>query len=69
MATKNKSRKPNVTIEGARLIFRNFSGREVPGYNRAGDRNFCVVLDPETADMLEADGWNVKRKEPREEGC
>ena len=60
-------RRSNVTIEGARIIFRNFKG-EPTQYNRKGDRNFCVVLDKDTADALVADGWNVKYKEPREEG-
>ena len=67
MAKKTGNRRNNITIEGARIIFKNFKG-EASQFNRAGDRNFCVVLDPELADVLEKDGWNVKRKDPREEG-
>lgn len=56
-----------VKIEEARIVFRNFAGKEGQ-YNREGDRNFSIVLPPEIADQMEADGWNVKRKPPREEG-
>lgn len=58
---------PSVLIEGAKLIFRNFSGlaRE---FNSEGDRNFSVVLDPELAKKLKDAGWRVKQLKPREEG-
>ena len=57
----------NIVIENARLIFKNFSGEESK-FNRAGNRNFCVVLDQDTADNLAADGWNIKYLRPREDG-
>jgi hypothetical protein len=54
-------------VENARLIFRNFSGKEGQ-YNREGDRNFAVVLTPEVAlDMIQ-DGWNVRYLDAREDG-
>lgn len=55
-------------IDDARIIFKNFEGRE-DTYNRAGDRNFALVIPTEEqADMLKEEGWNVKIKAPREEG-
>lgn len=54
----------NVTIRGAKIIFRNFSGKQTK-FNPAGRRNFCVILDDETARKLEGDGWNVRYLEPR----
>lgn len=57
----------NVMLEDMRIIFRNFSGKEGP-YNRAGDRNFAVVLDQETAAKMYDDSWNIKVLKAREEG-
>lgn len=55
-----------VTIEGARLIFRNFTGAE-GRFNEEGDRNFAIVLDAKQAEEMKADGWNVKFPNPRED--
>ena len=61
--------RPNteVMLENVRIVFRNFAG-EQKQFNDAGKRNFSIVLTPEQADAFEKDGWNVKRKPPREEG-
>lgn len=64
----------HLQIDDATLVYRNFSGRG-DKFNREGNRNFSVrIYDRELADLLVNDvneygvGWNVKIKEPREEG-
>lgn len=54
-----------VLIEDAKLIFKNFSGKEGQ-YNREGNPEFSVLLDEEIAATLAEDGWNVKWLKPRE---
>lgn len=54
-------------VEDARIIFRNFQGKEGQ-YNREGDRNFAVILDHDVAAQMLKDGWNVKYLQAREEG-
>lgn len=71
----NISRKPfiddrtgKLIIPEGHLLFRNFSGREGQ-YNREGDKSFCVFIDdPDLADRMKFEGWNVRMTKPRDEG-
>ena len=56
----------NLVVENARVIFRNFEGKETK-FNRKGDRNFCVLFDKEQGEELKAQGWNLKILQPRDE--
>lgn len=68
MPTEPRRVEGKLSIEDARIIYRNFKGEERQ-FNPAGKRNFCVVIeDPQLADDLLADGWNVKTRAPFEEG-
>lgn len=60
------SDRKNIIMEGVRIIFRNFAGKEGQ-YNREGDRNFAVILDEDVAEDLFRMGMLVKRLKPREE--
>lgn len=67
MAGKKGSDRKELLIEDARLIFRNFEGKQSQ-FNREGKREFSVILDPATAEKMIKDGWNVKTLKAREEG-
>ena len=57
----------NINIEGAIVIWKNFSG-ERDKFN-PGKRGFSVVIDDEVmADELKQEGWNVKER-PLQEGA
>ena len=60
----------NLVIENADIMrgsYKNFSGRKGQ-YNRSGQRSFCLVLDPEMAEKLRDQGWNVRLRAPKDEG-
>ena len=58
-----------VTIRNATIFKSNFSGKEIPPYNPAGRRNFCVFIDDlKVAEEMEKDGWNIRWLQPRKEG-
>lgn len=58
----------NITLMGARMFFRNFSGNPSQ-FNAQGNRNFCVAIDdPQMIHDLEQDGWNLRWLQPRNEG-
>lgn len=61
----SNERIPNLSVENARIIFRNFAGKEGK-FNPAGKRSFCLLLDAETAEHLEDQGWNVKTLAPHD---
>lgn len=63
MATRKASK---ISIEGARIGFLNFSGKE-GNYNPAGRKNFCVFLESDLARTLQEDGWNIRWLKPRDE--
>ena len=55
-------------VNDTRIIYRNFRG-EGSKFNREGYRNFAMIIPTQDlADELISRGWNVKIKEPREEG-
>lgn len=53
------AKRSKLTLMDVRLLFRNFEGKEGM-YNKEGDRFFHVALDEELGLELEAEGWNVK---------
>ena len=61
-------------IDDARLVFKNFKGKEGE-YNRKGERNFAVVIETEEQYQALLNDvnrygvpWNIKEKEAQDEG-
>ena len=53
----------NLRVENAVVIFRNFSGAPTTFNPNGGKRTFSLCLPAEWAEILKADGWNVKARE------
>jgi len=56
----------NIVMEGARIIFRNFSGKG-DKFNPQGRRTFGLIIDREDAPALEEEGWHIKYLNQRED--
>ena len=57
--------KEKLTIQDARICYKNFRG-QATDYNAGGKRNFSVVFDDDQAEMLSKDGWPIRTRPPRE---
>lgn len=56
-------------IENATIIWKNFAGAPDKFHSQGGYRKFNVIIDdPDEAQKLNDDGWNIKVRPPREEG-
>ena len=58
----------DLSVEGAAIIYKNFSGNPTNVNPSGGKRTFALVVPQSVADDLVAEGWNVKQKAPAEEG-
>lgn len=56
-----------IKISGAKIVNRNFRGEE-RRFNKAGDRNFILVIPEDMVEDLLAEGWNVKQFKPSDDG-
>lgn len=59
------NRVANISVENAKIIFRNFAGKPSK-FNAEGKRNFCLLIDDESANKFKLDGWNIKYLNPRD---
>ena len=68
--TQKKFIEPLV-IKDVRIVMktRNFSGNNPGRFDRDGERNFSIFLDPEKVDIskLQEQGWNIKFGKPNPE--
>ena len=60
----------NLELESVRVLpgsFKNFSGAPTKFNPQGGKRTFNIELDPELAQKLIEEGWNVRMRTPRDE--
>jgi len=57
----------NITITGASIGLKNFSGRPTPFNDAGGKRTFAVFLNEDEAADYAAQGYPIKRTRPNEE--
>lgn len=59
-------RNNKLAIDNARIIFKNFTGKD-DKFGREGDRSFSIVIEDDAlAEQLANDSWNVKPLTPRD---
>ena len=58
----------DLSVENAVIKYKNFSGAPTNVNPAGGKRTFVLLLNEEIAEDLRMEGWNVKYKEPLEEG-
>jgi len=56
----------NITLEGARLIFRNFAGNPDDYNKQGGLRTTGVLIPNDLAEEMKEEGWNIKYLKPRD---
>jgi hypothetical protein len=52
-------------VDSKAIRFRNFAGK-AGQYNAEGDRNFCLLLNPDDADEMIKEGWNIRFLNPKD---
>lgn len=58
----------NLIIDNAVIFWTNFKGEPTRFDAKGGKRTFNLALPEDVADTLRQDGWNVKSRDPYEEG-
>lgn len=66
-STYNRLVNGDLSIENAVILWTNFEGRATK-FGESGKRTFNLALSEEMAEQLDAEGWNIRCKEPRQEG-